>query len=327
MLHNDWESFCTATIPAPLRVQRWNEYGSQTLSNLTVDPTDARDFSASIARIRFGELGLITMASNGASARSEGLGVGGWASCERDAMMLLVPERGESVFEQNGRTTLLTPGTIAVRDLSRPWVHRCQSSMEMAMVKIPYSLLSERVADIDHFTTSLFHAADPGAAMAISVIRSARHTLALEASAPLQTAIAGLVLDSLNMLTADEVELRQGQQDAGNRSSLKRDAIRLIMKSLNDPELSVAGIAGQLNVSIRTLQRAFLESGESPRHFILNQRLDRAARELRSRQKVSCSILNVALDVGFSDMSHFSRSFSRRHGMSPSQYHRNPPLN
>ena len=97
--------------------------------------------------------------------------------------------------------------------------------------------------------------------------------------------------------------------------------MRHVWQHLADPELTVAGIARALSVSERCLQRAFIETGETPVQYIRNQRLDLAAERLAKLQGGSrASVLDTALAVGFSDVSHFSRSFSRRFGCSPGRY-------
>jgi len=64
----------------------------------------------------------------------------------------------------------------------------------------------------------------------------------------------------------------------------------------------------------RTL-RAVL--GETPKHFTLRLRVDRAAAALISS---SASILEIALDCGFESHEAFCRAFRRRFQMSPSAY-------
>jgi AraC family transcriptional regulator len=70
----------------------------------------------------------------------------------------------------------------------------------------------------------------------------------------------------------------------------------------------------------RTL-RAVL--GETPKHFTLRLRVDRAAAELIGSQS---SILTIALDCGFESHEAFCRAFRRRFGMSPSAYRKSVAL-
>src|SRR5215471_9823390 len=64
----------------------------------------------------------------------------------------------------------------------------------------------------------------------------------------------------------------------------------------------------------RTLQAVL---GETPKHFTLRLRVDRAAAALISSQ---ASILDIALACGFESHETFCRSVRRRFRMSPSAY-------
>ena len=80
--------------------------------------------------------------------------------------------------------------------------------------------------------------------------------------------------------------------------------------------LSPGELADQFHVSLRTLQRR-LKSGlsTSPQDLVLAARLEAARDLLRSgRHRVS----EVALKVGFEDLSHFSRRYRQAYGHAPS---------
>ncbi|WP_186774398.1 helix-turn-helix domain-containing protein [Chitinophaga pinensis] len=69
--------------------------------------------------------------------------------------------------------------------------------------------------------------------------------------------------------------------------------------------------------SLSSFKRDFHEIfGETPSRWLLKRRLD-AAYQLISRQGRSAS--EIYLDLGFQDLSHFSFSFKKRFGTSPSQ--------
>ncbi len=76
-------------------------------------------------------------------------------------------------------------------------------------------------------------------------------------------------------------------------------------------------LASELDVSPFHLCRVFrAETGTSVHHYLTDVRLCRAARALADPR---ADLTTVALDHGFSDLSHFSRSFRARFGLPPSQ--------
>jgi AraC-like DNA-binding protein len=323
-----WEGFSTHSVTRVQRVQRWNDYGSETLCRLSVDPNDRDQFDASLERVECGPLGLVRMCSTAASARGGEGGVGGWASVEQDALLVLVPERGKSLFEQERRTVELSPGDLLIRDLSKPWVHTCNDRLDFLMVKIPYSTLLPKVDDPARLLGTALPYHNPAVAMCTDVIRGANRTLRGPLAAQLASALSELILDSVGLLYRSTSEAAAWRIDRQKKCSIRRDAKNYIIRHLDDPELSVEGIALAMGLSQRRLQRAFTQAGETPSRFILEQRLDLAARMLTSGQRHSgeVSVLHIAMSAGFNDASHFSRSFSRRFGVAPSKYRGTPPV-
>ncbi|MGI8678310.1 MAG: helix-turn-helix domain-containing protein [Jatrophihabitans sp.] len=97
---------------------------------------------------------------------------------------------------------------------------------------------------------------------------------------------------------------------------LRTDAI--IYEQAADPELTPAGIAAQLNISLRQLYRAF-SGTESPAARIRRRRLERAAEILAARSGPG-QVERVALECGFASAEYFSRAFRREFGLSPRAY-------
>ena len=59
----------------------------------------------------------------------------------------------------------------------------------------------------------------------------------------------------------------------------------------------------------------------SPADYIRKLRLSRAAEDLRERKK---KVIDIAFDLGFSNVDTFTRAFFREFGMNPSDYSKNP---
>ncbi|MFG1791193.1 helix-turn-helix domain-containing protein [Nocardia sp. NPDC049149] len=109
--------------------------------------------------------------------------------------------------------------------------------------------------------------------------------------------------------------------EAALRPPLVEAAKVLADSHLADPELSAAMLAGELNVSVRTLQRAFTVAGESVTSYIRHRRLEEARRALATRSRLP-SVAELAAYWQFSDSSHFVRAFKKRYGQTPVEYAR-----
>ena len=92
-----------------------------------------------------------------------------------------------------------------------------------------------------------------------------------------------------------------------------------IKRHFSEPGLTVAGIAEELNVSARYLQR-ICEDGDSPGEQLRQFRLRKAAERLRSPDWQGRSITEICFSCGFGSSSHFSTEFRRFYGVTPREY-------
>lgn len=123
--------------------------------------------------------------------------------------------------------------------------------------------------------------------------------------------------------------LRQGSA-APALPPAKPDRLRAIQQfirdNLADPDLSPDKIANIFGISRRSLYTMFLDAGNTPAAFMLSTRLVAAVAMFENHSCRNRSVTEVALECGFADMSHFSRVFRQRFGVSPSAWrHRQQP--
>jgi AraC family transcriptional regulator, positive regulator of tynA and feaB len=103
--------------------------------------------------------------------------------------------------------------------------------------------------------------------------------------------------------------------------SLAQAAKALADKHLADPELSPTMLARELNVSVRTLQRAFAAAGESVTSYVRHRRLDEARLALTAPYGRP-TLSELAAHWQFADRSHFIRAFKKQYGQTPTEYAR-----
>jgi len=95
---------------------------------------------------------------------------------------------------------------------------------------------------------------------------------------------------------------------------------RMIYTEIDDGGVSQERIARALGVSSRTLRRRLSSEGLSFQALLDECRMQFAALEFRTRRRLSLS--DMALKLGYSEHSTFSRAFSRWAGMAPREYRR-----
>jgi AraC family transcriptional regulator len=85
-------------------------------------------------------------------------------------------------------------------------------------------------------------------------------------------------------------------------------------------EFSLERLAAQAGLSKFHFQRLFKAGvGVSPSQYLIDLRMNEARRLLRETKK---SVIDVALEVGYANPSHFAQLFRRETGLSPSDYRR-----
>jgi len=116
----------------------------------------------------------------------------------------------------------------------------------------------------------------------------------------------------------------QSRPETINRgaSALPRHVLRRIIERMRcfSCDLSLQTLANESGYSRVHFVRMFrAATGYSPHNYLLNLRLERARELLRNP---SMSLIDIALDCGFSSHSHMSRLFHKLVGVTPSAYRR-----
>ena len=131
-------------------------------------------------------------------------------------------------------------------------------------------------------------------------------------AAPL--AVEGLLLEMLAAAARESVTTE------GARAPAWVSEVRDRIHAAPDERVSLATLAAWVGVHPATLARGFRRHyGRSVGDYLRRLRIERASRQLGSTEM---PLAAIALGAGFSDQSHFSNTFRRLTGMSPSAYRR-----
>ena len=88
---------------------------------------------------------------------------------------------------------------------------------------------------------------------------------------------------------------------------------------MSDETPQLESVASVMGVSVRTLQRRLAEHGLDFSSIVERTRFDAAMTLLHDR---SMSLVRIALELGYSDLSSFSRAFRRWTGVAPGRFRR-----
>ena len=129
---------------------------------------------------------------------------------------------------------------------------------------------------------------------------------------------------TLGLLSAALTRHRESS-NIGTRTNLYQRITSFIEKRLDDPELSPMMIAQAHHVSTRYLYLIFSERGKTVATWIKERRLAQCRAELANSGR-DRSVTEIAVNWGFSDLAHFSRSFRSAYGVSPLKFRNTPQV-
>ncbi len=256
----------------------------------------------------------------------------------------LVGARGQGRFESGGNSYALGPGSFF---LARPGeIHQIinTSAPDMELSWISFAVKSAGQGEIARlwqaFKTSATRAAPapPTLRAQWQALRAFLESLDGREDEPLSSQATMQIMASALLLciahTGAGVEGAEKMAAhlahphvekpalASHQSHLARLGAQYVHDNL-DRALSISEIAAHLGVSRRQISRLFSAyTGVSPALYLERARLDRAEALLRHSQK---SVKEIAREVGYADVHHFSRAFRRVVGTPPAEYRARGP--
>lgn len=95
----------------------------------------------------------------------------------------------------------------------------------------------------------------------------------------------------------------------------------IYMRDNQNQYVNIEELADRYNIGYSYFRRMFKKyTGMSPYQYHLSLRIQKAKEQMQSSDK---SIKQIAFDLGFESLYHFSRTFKNKEGKSPSQFRRN----
>ncbi|MFG2364763.1 helix-turn-helix domain-containing protein [Streptomyces mirabilis] len=229
----------------------------------------------------------------------EGTSGSGNTNGQADLVAVHIIRSGSLRIEDTGRRADLGPGTLCIRDLHASWQFAYTAPTDCRVLILP------RAGLLQH----LYRTRLPALTVAPSTAPESRLLLAhldaawslAEQLGPEATHAAG---EAMAMLLTGLI--RTHAPIAVPPQSLRAAATAYADSRLRDPDLAPATIARALNVSVRTLHRAFAD-GETVMAYVRRRRLEGARRELDCPGS-PYSVADVAARWQFADSSHFRRA-------------------
>ncbi|MBR1177182.1 helix-turn-helix domain-containing protein [Bradyrhizobium sp. KB893862 SZCCT0404] len=293
--------------------EHWHHVTCRQFSVTESERSAYRDFRARVSIRKFGPLMINSIwSSTKAADRIRVIrGPSEIRKDPRDYFMLWLARSGEVSFQQADRIARLRPGDLVLHDQSQPFVLDFGRTARAMMISIPRPLLLSRMPTAPNLTAFRVSGRSNLGALAGSF---ASHLVQLE-GAVRDDVVRTLSVSAIDVFAAMlEAELTDHIERNPTLERLE-EAKSYIMSNLPDNGMTLDAIAKAVSVSPRTLNRLFAREGTTPIRWLWQQRL------LASHTALSDGhirqVTEAALTFGFSDFSHFSRSFRAAFGKTP----------
>ena len=229
-----------------------------------------------------------------------------------DICLINVQLSGHSMVSQDGRDATLRPGDFVLYDSTRPYRLTFDDNFSQTVLQIPRAALLRRLGASESFTATRID----GTMGLGGVISPMLRTLPLHLAAIPAVARERIADNALDMVAT--ALLSSGGERAwplATRMTLTR--VKLWIETHLVEELSAECIALACKLSVRHLNRLFEREGTALMQHVWARRLACCHRDLTDPAMRHRSISDIAFAAGFNDLSHFSRSYRARYGLSP----------
>jgi AraC-like DNA-binding protein len=291
-------------IPSRDRLAFWVDVVCRTFASMRCEPTSDQKFFGEIDYDELGPLKVLGVRTVGQRvSRSAGQAAGNAASFYHINIM----RAGRGLMQQDGREAELAPRGFVFSDSSRPYVIDFIGNYSSGVLRIPRSMLRQRIGAPECLTAFRIDGSSGLGAMMPSML----HDLPYLAS-KIPKGVHDRVADNIVDLIAAALLSAEG---APLSARLTLTRAKFWIETHLTESLSGEEIARHCNLSLRHLNRLFQSEDTSLMRYVWKRRLERSWCDLSDPAQRHRSIGEIALANGFSNLSHFSREFHARFGI------------
>ena len=229
---------------------------------------------------------------------------------------LIVKHSGTAGLTLGDDQAVINPGDMLLLDMNRP-IHSANlldDSASWTALHLDRTSLDDCLSRTKSVGDLVLRADQPSAKVLKGFVEALYGNLS-----ELEDVGANSFRNAAVELTRNALILSQ-QDTLGNQSRSLHRVQTALMARIREPSLRIQDVAKELGIGTRKIHRLFQGAGTTPSKWIEERRLEMIADELRSKATSGQLISQIALSFGYNDLSHFSRVFKRRYGVSPRDY-------
>jgi AraC-like DNA-binding protein len=307
--------FSTLDVHPRERFDYWHEVARKNIVDHDLQTDDRLRFQAEMEAGVLADVGFIRCTQSPVTVSRTADHI---ARARTDDLLLCRQSTGTMVFAQEGREVVLEAGDLTLLDPMLPLSGMISSASDFLVLRLPRRDLEARIGN---FRRMVARAVKP-LAPEISLTSSLLAMLPAHVGKLSQVAEEVLRHQVIDLIA---VSLAKVVQTGTPRVSSARGLVLLKVRAaietrLSDPTLDGQAVAAAAGVSVRYANSVLAAEGTSIARYIWERRLARCRRALEDPRQAHRSLSEIAYGWGFSDMTHFGRSFRKAYGMLPSVY-------
>ncbi len=304
-----FDTFSTASFPAPQRLSGWNDFIAEVFPGLAVD--SPRALMASWRRCSLGAIQLSSAKSERAKITRSGADHG------KLRAKVHLQHRGRSMTIQGGRSVVMAAGDMTVVSGNQPYSISLTDQNDMFVFECEVESLGLSEAELQQ----AFAARIEGSLAPVRMLREFSATILRQPAIARETTDEGRPIGDMLIWLLGQCLKAPGapEEDASKEKATRNRVLDFVEQNLTEPDLRTGMIAAALSLSPRTVQDVFAGLATTATEYIQSRRLAAAARVLETGADYG-SLTELALDLGFNSSGYFSRCFRAHFGKSPREY-------
>lgn len=298
-------TWTTRDVPPHEGFQYWREAVCRAVLDVaTVHPRE-NAFHGEISARTTGALSYISFQSSGHDIQRDERSA--TRACGQ-SYLLSLQLSGTAEIRQGNAQVSLTPGNMAIVESWRPFYVRFNGPVSRVLAVVPRSVLGARIDGLRMI---------PGSVAFADLLADYVRRLSdpnLEVSEAAALLLGQNVCNLIDVTSSGSREKRRVSQ-AVQRELL----LRFIGNNLRDARLSPTKAAAHLGISIRSVHNLLKPTAKTFGSWVLNERLQGCANELRDPALAHRRVSDLAYSWGFTDLSHFNHAFKASFDITPSE--------
>jgi AraC-like DNA-binding protein len=306
--------FSTADVHPRDRFDYWYDAACREITIHDSVPENRLAFEAELQMGSLAEIRLLNVKSSPMQVAHTTRHIG---RATDDELLVCRQLSGQATFEQNGREAMLEAGDVTLLDPLLPYTGNFSALQDLLVLKVPRLALEARVGKSSQMVACAIKASEAEGGLTSSFL-AMLPGYADRMQPPAAETVSTQTLDLIALSFAD---MGGAEPKVSSSQAVVSMKVRAAIESrLADPALDSHAVAATARISVRYANEVLAREGTSIARLIRARRLQRCRRALHDPTQARRTVSEIAYGWGFTDMTHFGRSFKAAFDMLPSDF-------